>query len=159
MAGFSTSVGTTGVNLTEAQFLEAKATLIGRRIKEPYVALLHPIQAFDLMADIGTTLTVGTGVDMRAGTNIQTPDATGDFGTWYGVRVLTSSAVPLANAGADRAGGMFGSNRAIGMVEKWASRLEMERDISLRAQELAGTAAYGVGELDDLAGVAIVTDA
>lgn len=160
-AGFSSSEGSTGAALTEAQFLAARSTLLINRHKGPYVSVLYPNQIDDLMADIGTTLAtiVGTGGrSPRAETNDMTLSPSMDMGEWYNVTIISSTTVPTANAGADSAGGMFAGNRALAMVEKWGLRSEMERDISLRADELASTAAYAVGEVDDTAGVAIVTD-
>lgn len=158
--GFSRSISNTGVNLTEANFIDARATLMLQRIPGPYVAVLHTQQAFDLMDSIGTTLgaVVGTGGrSIRAEINDLTPN--GNYlGNWHGVEVFQYTTVPTANAGADSAGFMFGSNRAIAMVEKWATRMETERDASLRASELVGTSAYAVGEVDDDAGVGIITD-
>lgn len=159
--GFSSSVGSSTNNLTEAQFLEAKAALMLNRIAEPHVAVLHTQQAFDLMADIGTTLAslIGAGgPTIRSESNDQTPNASNDQGVWNNVRIITTTTVPTANAGADSAGFMFGSQRAIAMVEKWATRMENERDASARSTEYVGTSAYAVGEVDDDAGVGIITD-
>lgn len=159
--GASNAVGSSGNNLTESQFLEGKAQLMLNRIAEPHVAVLYTQQAFDLMADIGTTLAslIGTGGgSIRGAGNDQTPNAGNDQGTWNNVRVITTTTVPTANAGADSAGFMFGSQRAIAMVEKWATRMENERDASLRASEYVGTSAYAVGEVDDDAIVGVITD-
>lgn len=159
-SGFSNSVGTTTANITEAQFRAAQTQLVIRRIKGPFVAVLYPQQVEDLVTSIGSTISAAatTGTSPREVTNDLTMGPSLDFGNLFGVRVISSTTVPTANAGADSAGGMFGGNRALAMVEKWASRSEMERDISLRAEEVAVTAAYAVGEIDDNAGVAIITD-
>lgn len=159
--GASASVGTSTVDLTEAQFQSAKITLMLNRIAEPHVALLYTQQAFDLMNDIGTTLAqvVGTGGgSVRGEVNDATPRASNDQGEWYNTRIITTTTVPTANAGADSAGFMFGSQRAIVMIEKWATRMESERDASLRSTEMVGTSAYAVGEVDDDAIVGIITD-
>lgn len=159
-SGFSNSVGTTTVDLTEQQYRDAKTQLYTRRIKGPYVAVLYTQQVNDLETSIGSTIdaAANTGSTARAETNDLSAGPSLDYGTLFNTRIIVSTTVPVANAGADSAGGMFGANRAIGMVEKWASRAEYERDISLRAEEVAVTAAYAVGELDDNAGVAIITD-
>lgn len=159
-SGLSNSVGTTTSDLTETQFRAAQTQLVIRRIKAPYVAVLYPEQVNNLVTSIGSTISAAgnTGGTARGETNDLTMGPSLDFGTILGVRVISSTTVPTANAGADSAGGMFGGNRAFAMVEKWASRSEMERDVSLRAEEVAVTAAYAVGEIDDNAGVAIITD-
>ena len=159
-SGFSTSVGSSGNDLTEQQFRDGKTNLYTNRIKGPYVAVLYTEQINNLETSIGSSISAAgtTGSTARAETNDLSAGPSLDYGTIFGVRTIISTTIPTANAGADSAGGMFGSNRAIGMVEKWASRAEFERDISLRAEEIAVTGAYAVGELDDLAGVAIITD-
>jgi hypothetical protein len=160
-SGFSTSVGVSAASLTEAQFKTARRNLIINRHKGPYVAVLYPTQLDHLVEDIGTTVAalVGSGgPSLRSETNDLANPIGNDMGMLHQTRIITSTTVPTANAGADSAGGVFAANRALALVDKWATRTEMERDISLRAEEIAATAAYGVGELDDTAGVAIVTD-
>jgi hypothetical protein len=83
----------------------------------------------------------------------------GGLGRFYGVEWVITAAVPTANAGADRAGMIVSPSRALGLVEKWASRTELQRDASLRATEIVLTANYGVGEIDDLSGIGVITDA
>lgn len=160
-AGFSNAVGTTTANLTEAQFDSARTQLVIRKIPGPYYALLYPQQLSDLYADMGTTLNPagGTGAaGARAETNDLSVGPVMDHGPLYQVRTLTSAQVATANAGADSAGFMAGANRAIAYVEKWAARIEQERDASLRGTEVVAGTAYAVGEIDDNAGVGIVTD-
>jgi len=70
----------------------------------------------------------------------------------------SSAAVPTANGGADRLGMMVGRD-ALAYVEKWSARTELQRNISLRATEIAVTADYGVGEVSDTRGVGVLSDA
>ena len=158
--GFSNSVGTTTVNLTEAQFRSAQTTLVIAKIKQPYFALMYPQQVEDLVTSIGSAISPAatTGGTARGEVNDLTMGSNMDAGKLYGVRILASSTVATANAGADSAGYMAGSQRAIAYIEKWAIRPEMERDASLRGSEIVVTAAYAVGEKDDPAGVGIITD-
>lgn len=160
-AGFSTTIGSTGVNLTEQNFRDGKTTLIAAKVPGPYFAMLHPQQVNDLEGSIGSTISAAgtTGTSARAETNDLSMGPGLNAGTFYQVQVLSSSTVPTANAGADRAGMMAASGRALAYVEKWGARSELERDISKRATEVAVTSAYAVGELDDTSGVAIITDA
>lgn len=159
-SGFSTSVGTTTVALTEAQFRSAITTLVINKIKQPYYAMIYPTQAEHLGTSIGSTISAAstTGRSPRAETNDLTMGSSMRLGTLFGAEILGSSTVPTANAGADSAGFVAGASRALAYVEKWAIRPEMERDASLRASEVVVTAAYAVGEKDDNAGVAIITD-
>ena len=159
-AGFSTSVGTSAADLTEAQFRSAITTLVINKIKQPYFSMLYPQQAEDLVTSIGSTIDAAgtTGRSPRAESNDLTMGSSMDLGVLFGARILGSSTVPTANASADSAGFVAGANRALAYVEKWAIRPEMERDASLRGSEVVVTAAYAVGEKDDAAGVGIITD-
>lgn len=159
-SGFSASVGTTTQNLTEAQFLAARTTLLIADVPEPYYAVLYPQQLEDLIADTGTTINaLATGGDaVRPQSNDLAIPQQGNFGQFHGVTLVTNSQVPTANVGADSAGHMASAGRALAYVEKWGVRVEMERDASLRGSEVVVTAAYAVGEVDDTSGVAIVTD-
>lgn len=159
--GFSRSVGSSGNDLTEANFIAARQQLRLLRMKEPYVAVLYPVQLDDLVDDSGQTLApilYSGGPDVRSQINDLTPRSGIEQGVMYRTEIYTPTTVPTANAGADSAGFMFSSGRAIAMVEGWATRLEAERDASLRATEMVGTSAYAVGEVDDDAGVGIITD-
>ena len=159
-SGFTNTQGSTGVDLTEQQLRDAKTTLIINKIPGPYATLLYPTQVNDLEGSIGSTLSAAatTGTSARAETNDMSMGPSMDHGTWFGIRILSSSTVPTAAAGADSAGFIFGGGRALGYVEKWAIRPELERDASLRASEVVVTAAYAVGEIDDLSGVGLITD-
>ncbi len=160
-SGFSSSVGSTGVPLTELNVLEAVTTLENAKAPGPYVGALHPSQWEDFIGAVGGTLTPagnqGTGV--QAVTNLFGARPQGSRGEFYGIVWFTNTEVPTANAGADRGGMVVSPQYAIGNAEKWAIRVELERDASLRATEVVVTDARGEGELLDGAGVAIVTDA
>ena len=158
--GLNTAVGSTGVNLTELQFTEAIATLEALNVPTPYAAVLHPVQWWDLVADMGTTYTAGIGSTGRASSNdLSGANPAGYRGEVFGVDVRTVSAVPTVAAGADRSGAVFAKNRTFGLV--WKSRLgvEMQRQAALRGTNIVCVSTYGVGELDDASGVEIATDA
>lgn len=159
-SGFSTVVGTTATDLNETQYRSAITTLVINKIKGPYFSVLYPVQVDDLVTSIGSQISAATttGTSPRAVLNDLTMAPGLDLGMLYNVRTLSSTTVPTANAGADSAGFVAGAQRALAYVEKWAIRPEMERDASLRASEVVTTAAYAVGEKDDAAGVAIITD-
>jgi hypothetical protein len=161
-SGFSTVVGGTGVNLTELNVEDALVTLIGNKTPDDVVAILHERQWFDLINDIGTSISPAgtTGGTARGETNDLTIAGKGGMGgVLYGVEFRVNPLVPTANAGADRAGAMFIRNRAIALVIKWFIRPEFERDASYRGTETVVTAAYATGEIEDASGVAIITDA
>lgn len=159
-SGFSTEVGSTGAALTEANILIGIATLEAANVPGPYRALIHPHQKRQLVADIGTTLTpaASTGGTARSEMNDFGARPDGFLGDLYGGTWYSTAAVPDANAAADHEGMMVGATRALGYVSKWDVRVELERDATLRATEIVVTAMYGVGEIDDASGVAVLSD-
>lgn len=160
-AGFTGQVGTTAVPITETQVLTGIATLEAASVPGPYVALGHAAHRLALATSIGSTFTPAssTGASARAESNdIAAPRPDGMFGGLYGVDWYFTSAVPTANAGADYLGMVVSPNRALGFVSQWDIRVEFERDASLRGTEIVATANYGVGEIDDAAGVGLLTD-
>lgn len=161
MAGFSNSVGTTNTDITEAFFLAAIAQLRGAKVPGPYTAVLHTDSYYaELIGAIGGTYSAltTTGQGVRAESN-DLPGAGdgGHVGQLYGVNTLVTPLVD-EDGNSDKENGMYAPSRAIGFVEKWAIRPEMERDASLRGSEVVVTAAYAVGETDDVSGVRIVSD-
>lgn len=159
-SGFSTSVGTTTVAITEAQVLSAIATLEAASVPGPYRALVHPAHKNALIGAIGGTFSGSAGAEsVRASLNdIPAARPDGALGMLYGCEWYVTAAVPTANANADRLGMLVSPNRAIGYVSQWDIRVEFERDASLRATEIVATANYGVGEIDDTSGVGLLTD-
>jgi len=161
MSGFSNSVGTTNTDITEAFFLNAIAHLRSKKLSGRYTAILHTDSYYkELIGGIGGTFNALTtsGQGVRAESN-DLPGAGygGEVGLLYGVNTLVTPLVG-EDGSADKINGMYDATRAIGFVEKWAIRPEMERDASLRGTEVVVTAAYAVGETDDVSGVRIVSD-
>jgi hypothetical protein len=161
MSGFSNDVGTTNVDLTEAFFLAAVAYLRGAKVPGKYTAVLHTTSYYsELISDIGTTFSAlsTSGQGVRAESNdLPGAGAGGQVGDLYGVNTLITPLVG-EDGNSDKINGMYSPSRAIGFVEKWAIRPEMERDASLRGSEVVVTAAYAVGETDDVSGVRILSD-
>lgn len=158
LGGFSTAIGATTVNITLANLLDAIYNL---EVNDAaglgsLVGVLHPRQT----ADLRTELEADTAVlySGKSDTSISKAMA-GHFGSWFGIDIFQSTNVPTANAGADRAGGVFIRDYALGMVQKWAAKVETMRWAPIRGFVLVATAMYGVGEIEDSAGVEAVTDA
>ncbi len=158
LSGFSTSVGATTVDLSLANILDAIYNL---EVNDTaglgsIVAVLHPRQT----ADIRTELEADQAViySGKSDSNLTKAQA-GWFGNWFGIDFYQSTNVATANAGADRAGGIFIRDYALGMVQKWTAKVEVMRWAPIRGFVLVAHAMYGVGEVEDLAGVAVVTDA
>jgi hypothetical protein len=98
----------------------------------------------------------------------------GFAGTFNGVDIFSSSKVPTANAGADRAGAMFGYGAvgyvegspfpivgAPGVVTPAGSPVVVEFDRVIGGGTTSILASYylGIGKLQDAMGVSIITDA
>lgn len=159
-AGFSTQKGSTGVNLTELNLQDAGTALRAQKVPPPYVGVLHPQQFNDLAADVGTTLTPagnqGTGFQEVTNT---LGGANGDDITLYNIRWHQNPQVPTANAGADRLGMVVAPSRALGYVDKRGVAVEMDRNARKATTEIVVDVYYGLGEVDDLSGIGILTDA
>lgn len=171
-SGFSTSVGSTGVNLSVTTFYDAIFALT-LQSNDSFMALLHPQQMNDLISSLRAE-TAGPGPYMAATHEQVSAKPPGYRGTLYGVEIYTSAtAVPTANAGADYLGMMF-SKGAIGYATGSAAPVRGAADVVLPAgtpivvevsrspeaglSTITGSAFVGVAELDDLRGVGILSD-
>ncbi|MDO8885726.1 hypothetical protein [Candidatus Oleimmundimicrobium sp.] len=157
LAGFTTVVGTDGSDMTETNFLDAIYSLSAAKAPKPYSCVLHPVQINDFRKALSTaTGVIHTGLTTES---LGVSNLNGLWGELYNVAIWESANVPLNASSASRTGGMFSQGYALALATKWATRVEPQRDASLRATELVCTAMYGVGELVDAAGVTILTDA
>ena len=166
---FATTVGTTTLDLTLDDFVDATISLDLLSVPGPYLAMLHPRQYGDLRNAL-----------VGAGGAIQYMDATaaqlqlngqGFKGSFLGVDICQSSKVPTANAGADRAGGMFGRGALayatmtvppdpfVPAIYSGPFMIEFERDAAYALTKVVGNLYAGVIEVEDLRGVSIITDA
>jgi N4-gp56 family major capsid protein len=156
VADFSNSVGATGVDMTEANFLEAIYTLDNGNAKGDYVAVLHPIQVNDLRVALSST----TGA-IWGGPSAPAGDI-GAMASLYGVDIFQSTNCASVNTNADRQGVMMpmGNQSGLAYVTKNGAKTEFERDASLRATEIVVTSLYGDECVNTAAngGVAIITD-
>jgi N4-gp56 family major capsid protein len=163
-SGFTNAVGATTVDISLANVLDAIYTLEVNDASGlgSLVAVLHPRQIADirteLEADAASIYTTGSG-NAQSASQMLSKSMAGYFGNWFGIDFYQSTNVPTANAGADRAGGLFVRNYALGMVSKWGARVETMRWAPIRGWVLVATSMYGVGEVEDLAGVEVTTDA
>lgn len=167
-SGYSNTVGSTGVDMTAANYVDATTQLEISKVSGPLMCILHPRQWGDVKSAF---LTLGGAAQYRT-------DAQGVFsgmgqykGTLMGADVFVTAHVDTANTAADYAGMMFGKGAVI-----WADA-EFPSDgdpniVSLGRGALervrtgkAGLTAYvthaflGVTEGIDAAGVGIITDA
>lgn len=155
--GFSIAVGTTTVNIALTHLLDAiyQIEVADAGGLGSLVGVLHPRQT----ADLRTELEADAGsVYIQGGTAPLSRSQAGYFGSWFGIDIFQTTNVPSANAGADRGGGVFVRNYALGLAQKWAAKVEPMRWAPIRGWVLVASAMYGVGEIEDLAGVAVNTD-
>lgn len=148
-AGFSVVVGSNVTTATVKKVFEAVAKLKALGVGPEGLALvLHPYVAYDLKAEINTAAYAGSDAMNEAMRN-------GYIGSLAGVPVFESGNVPDVTG--DSVGGLFHRD-ALGLAMLQDIAIEPQRDASLRATELVGTATYGVGELYDGYGIAMSFD-
>jgi len=155
-SGFSTGVGSSGNNIALSDLLDAIYNL---EVNDAaglgsLVGVFHPRQTADLRTELeadAASIYVGTAQPGKA--------QAGYFGSWFDIDIFQSTNIPTANAGADRAGGVFVRDYALGIAQKWAAKVETMRWAPIRGWVLVATAMYGVGEVEDSAGVNATTDA
>ncbi len=155
-ANFTSSVGVSGANMTEADFLQAIYLLESGNATGPYAAVLHPIQIHDLRVALATSTGAIWGGPSAPASEL------GAFANLYGVDVYRSTNCASVNINADRQGVMMpvGNQCGLAYVLKVGARTEFQRDASLRATEIVVTAIYGDECVNTASngGVAIITD-
>ena len=155
-SSFTNSVGASGVDMTEDDFLSAIYTLELGNAKGPFVAVLHPYQVSNLRRAIAAS----TGA-VWGGPSTPAVDL-GSLGTLYGVDIVQSTNCASVNVNADRMGVMMplGNQSGLAYVLKTGAKTEFQRDASLRATEIVVTAVYGHGCVNAAAngGVKIITN-
>jgi len=151
---FSQVVGGVGESAsptaTPAMLFEAIAKIRsqGYDTSNDCAIVLHPNIAYD----VASTLTSTFAAPASAVGNSAL--ANGFMGTLGGVPVYQSSLVPLADGSTagDYGCGIF-HKEAIGLAMMQDIKIESQREATLRGFDIMGTAVYGTGELQDLAGV------
>ncbi len=154
-SGFGTTVGSSGVNISLANLLDGIYTL---EVADAgglgdLVSVLHPRQTADLRAELEADVAVI--YNSKSDTSISKSMA-GFFGSWFGIDLFQTTNV-VDNA-TNVEGALFVRSYALGMVQKWAARVETMRWPPIRGFVLVATAMYGVFEIEDAAGVDVTTD-
>lgn len=163
--GFSNSVGATGVDFSLDNVLDAIYTLesLDAASLGPMVFLGHPRQTGDIRAGLKTAQPASGAMHSIRFESGETgklgSQGPGYFGNWFDVNFFHTTNAPTLNLGADRSGAIFIQNYALGKVTKYDVRVEPMRWAPIRGWVLVGSADYGVGEIENNAGVAVVTDA
>ena len=150
--GFSVAVGGTGATLTADTVAQAHANLRNNSVPMNDLALvIHPMVAHDLKRGMTNTY---AGLD----TDISNEALRSGFiGTLFGVPVFETANMANTGTAGDYKGAMFHRD-ALGLAMMQDLKIEVQRDASLRADEIVATAVYGVGELQDSYGIEIVAD-
>jgi len=155
-SGFSSS-GTTAAGtseLTPDDILNAIAQLRANSVTGPYIGVFHPYQTYNLRKVLANAGAATTPALSDVGNEVLRG---GYIGRLFGVDIYESAVVTGTSAGAYVGAVMH--QDALAFCLKKDLVLESQRDASLRATEIVASMSYAVGELFDLHGVKIVTDA
>lgn len=169
--GFTTTVGSSGVDFSVTNWFSAKAALQSASAPGPFLAILHPQQLNDLQASLRAE--TGPMQFVPATAEMMMIKGQGFAGSFEGVDIFTSSQVPTANAGADRAGalmsygavayadGIVSPQVAVGgiAISSGPIYVEVERDGGMGANKVTGNYFVGLAKAQDGLGVSIITDA
>lgn len=165
--GFASTVGSSGVDMTVADFLAAIRQLENNNVQGPYLCLLHPQQFSDLLADL--SLTSGGAIQYNAAApDLLSRTGSSYKGTLAGVDIFTSTRVPAS--GGNRQGMMIGRGAIIwidgtALLDDPSTQamygkvlFERDRNPATGVTEWVAQTYFGVAEGIDLAGVGIITD-
>lgn len=157
IAGFSQTVGLTGVALTIAAYRLAVHRLVLADVPEPHAAILHSQHVFDLGTDLlsqaGSAYTSQVELSILGN---RAPLPNGFKGFLFDTPVYQTNRLPTANAGVDRLGLVCNPTRAI------AAGLDPEIYMVDASDPIAVTKSRtflvyaGFAELEDASGVGVV---
>ena len=151
--GFSTAVGAADAALTVAKLFESVANLRNSAVPINDVsAVLHPMIAYDLKANLTNTFANANGNDVS-----NEALRNGFVGRLGGVPIYETTNIDHTGTGGDYKQGVFHRD-ALALAMMQDLKIETQRDASLRADEIVATAVYGVGELNDTYGVEVHSD-
>lgn len=153
--GFSNTVGGgSGTELTPDDILAAIAVLRNNSVTGPYVGVFHPYQTYNLRKVLANAGAATVPSLSNLGNEVLT---NGYIGRIFGVDIFESAVVTGTSTGAFVGAVMHPD--ALAFCLKKDLTLETQRDASLRATEIVASMTYAVGELFDVHGVGIMTDA
>lgn len=154
--GFSNATGTSNVDITEANIRAAVRELRLRKTPGELFLAVTPHVQEDIMGLYATSTSVTA--DYIRNTIFEK----GTLPPLYGVTpvLIDNLAAGTGTGGIDEADTKTAiwSRDALGMVVEWDFKIEMDRDISLRATEVVATASFGVGEINDNYGQEFLVD-
>lgn len=166
--GFTATAGSSGVDATWNDVVDAKTLLGIAKASGELLAILHPRQWGDLEID---ALSLGVLPAQTMGGVINTGLRGLYKGNWMGIDIYVSSEVPTSDAGANRAGGIFApggvcwADKAMAdegdpnIINLGRARFERVRQGNYVATSWVTSYACGVSLGIDAAGVSLKTDA
>jgi len=159
----STSVGTSGSNLTLANMVEAQASIRSQKMRGNLVCILDDQQALDYQAAAAAATSTTINGLMQMAVDGSTDSAF--LGTFFNVPVYQTGLCDTANTAANVVGAMF-IRGDTNPSQAWGGaclvrdvKVETDRDLVSRATLFGATAKWGVAEIAAESAVAIVTDA
>ena len=151
--GFSTAVGSVSTALTAALVFQSIANVRNAGVSMDGVsAVLHPMVAYDLKANLTNTFANANGNDLA-----NEALRNGFVGRLGGVPIYETTNIDNDGTAGDYKQGVFHRD-ALGLAMMQDLKIETQRDASLRADEIVATSVYGVGELNDTYGVELHSD-
>lgn len=157
LSGFSTSVGSTGVELSLDTLIDAmKEKEDNNDVEDPSVFVLAPRQVAAYRKLIAGASGSQAAYFASGVVDPAVKTIPGYVDTFLGVPIFMSPYVPKINADVDYSGVLM-SLGALGMAILRDVRVEPGRDAKARVTELVVTSAYGVGELDDDKGIRVIS--
>ena len=151
--GFSTAVGSGSTALTAALVFQSIANVRNAGVSMDGVsAVLHPMVAYDLKANLTNTFANANGNDLA-----NEALRNGFVVRLGGVPIYETTNIDNDGTAGDYKQGVFHKD-ALGLAMMQDLKIETQRDASLRADEIVATSVYGVGELNDTYGVELHSD-
>jgi len=150
--GFSTSVGTTNVDLTVATVKSGIKSLMDKGFRNPYLVVTPTVWS-DLMED---AMTVSGNAGLVISDNMRDAISRGEVVPFYGAQLVVFNGV------ADDGNGDYKcallDPQAIGYAEEWDVRVEVQRAAEYAGNRVVVTSSYAVVEANDSAGIEILAD-
>lgn len=147
---FTTNVlGDGSAAISTADIFKAVAKLRARSVPmDGIVCVLHPEIAFDLKSNMTNTFGTGSVATTDVGNEAM---RSGLVGTLAGIPVYENASMANTGTAGDYKGAVFHRD-AIGLAIAEDIKLETQRDASMRATEIVGSATYGTSILEETYG-------
>ena len=154
-SSFTTDVGPgAGGEVTVDHLMKAAATLRKNKLTGPFVAVLHPYQAYNIKKQLSSAGASAVPSLSNAGNDVLSGFYIGNIS---GIAVYESGLVGIDSDG-DAIGGVFAKS-AIAHVMRGAVKMETQRQAAARATDVMISAVVGQGILQNAHGVKITGDA